>query len=138
VSGSVTRPSFKAAIAVPLNSAGNTNAQVTALLTLFDAQGQKLEAVDSALDVFATYTYPGGAVEQASGLAVNVLGVGVNSWNVASSADALGVPNGTTPDLFTKLLAADNSVGDSWDSAMVQRVLTDAVFDGTDPVADSD
>ena len=46
--------------------------------------------------------------------------------------------NVTAPDLFTKLLAADNSVGDPWDSAMAQRILADAVFDGTEPGADSD
>jgi hypothetical protein len=142
VGSGVARPSFSAVVAVPVNSGGNTNAQLAAFLTLFDVQGQKLDAqvVETALNVFATSVYVGGAAAEAYGFTVNAFGVGADSWNVDSTGEALGVPSGTTPNLFQNLLAPDNFAvgGESWDSAMTQRILADAVFDGINLFADSD
>ncbi|MFL5327593.1 MAG: beta strand repeat-containing protein [Gemmataceae bacterium] len=123
------------------NLTGKTNAQVAAYyLTLFNAQGQKLEAqvMATALAVYATTQSLGGSAAAAYGFQVTVAGVGSSTFNVGANWAAFGAPINSTRTVL-QLLQATNAAavgGVLYNGNSSLRNQANSVFTGINEAGD--
>jgi hypothetical protein len=92
------------------NLTGRTNAQVAAFyLTQYILPGPKVEAevLATALNVYATTASLGGNAGAAYGFTISATGLGARSFNVGADGAAVGVPNGSTRNVYQLLKAVN-------------------------------
>ena len=123
------------------NLAGRTNTEVAAAYQQrFVVKGMKLDAqlMATALSVFATSSWLGGASATSYGFHVSQYGLGNSTYNIGTSGAAFGVANNSVMTVMDILLYADQQAvnGVLYNGNTKLRTMANSVFDGINTLGD--